>query len=66
LLIFAKGLVWEFSAEVCCILLAEWLVLALGSSILTFRSYTIPLVFLLYPLCLGLVVLLESSLVGWT
>jgi len=59
-LVFARGLVWEFSAEVLSILFVTVVVGGIAATRTQLRTYLIFVVISLYPLSLLLVALLES------
>eukprot|EP00296_Roombia_truncata_P007649 JP446095.1.p1 GENE.JP446095.1~~JP446095.1.p1 ORF type:complete len:533 (-),score=206.33 JP446095.1:53-1651(-) len=59
-LVYFRGLLWEFSAEVAAILTMTWAVGAIGCTHLTLKTYLTPLILLLYPLSLVEVMLLQD------
>lgn len=61
-LVFFRGIVWDFSAEVTVLLIVIVLVGALGSSRTTFPSWMAIPVLSLYPLSLSLVAFLDYYL----
>jgi hypothetical protein len=64
-MVFFRGLVWEFSAEVLSILFVTAVVGTIGATRNVIPLYFIFVVGLLYPLSLGLVAFLESPLINW-
>ncbi|CAM8957655.1 unnamed protein product [Rhodiola kirilowii] len=64
-LVYARGLTWDFSAEVLVILIACVVMSAFGSFRTTFPLWTASLAFLLYPFSLALVYVLDYQC-GWS
>ncbi|KAL6067188.1 hypothetical protein QOT17_008981 [Balamuthia mandrillaris] len=65
LMITYRGLVWNFSAEIVCIAVTLVGVGAIALFNRTIRVIWVIPVALFYPLSIGLVVFLESDVVGW-
>ncbi|XP_074365355.1 sodium/calcium exchanger NCL-like [Apium graveolens] len=64
-LVYARGLVWDFSSEVLVILIVCIVMGALGSVRTTFPLWTSSIAFLLYPFSLALVYILDYMF-GWS
>lgn len=64
-LVYARGLVWDFSSEVLVILIVCIVMGALGSIRTTFPLWTSSIAFVLYPLSLALVYVLDYMF-GWS
>lgn len=64
-LVYARGLVWNFSSEVLVILIVIFVMSALGSLRTTFPLWTTSIAFLLYPFSLALVYVLDY-VYGWS
>jgi Ca2+/Na+ antiporter len=64
-MIYFRGLQWNYSAETLVVALVTLVVGALASFRETIHSIHLFWVLVLYPLSIGLVVLLESKWIGW-
>ncbi|KYQ99861.1 hypothetical protein DLAC_03815 [Tieghemostelium lacteum] len=65
LMIYLRGLVWSFSAECLVILISTVFIGLLGSLKQTFNMVHCVVIASLYPLSIVIIILLESSAIGW-
>merc|ERR1712048_481214 len=63
-LLFFKGLAWRFTAETVSIMLVQWLIAGIAITKTTHTLAAGFVIFACYPLCLFVVYILESPLVG--